>query len=388
MTTAGLAINILLWVGLLIGHTGLCAWAVGAAHAVGGPVAATIRIGVASLLAAMALSAVVFGVAVFGWRGDLAGHVHSVVFAYILACNVVAWIAAPALGLIRATREWSTRGARRVEIVAESALGPRDVRIGAGRWNGLLRLPGNESLSLQVTRWDLAQGALAIGFEPLRILHISDLHFARGYGRSYFEAVADVAASEPCDLVLFTGDLLDDDEALAWTGPVLGRLRGRLGQFAILGNHDLHHHPDVVAQTLENAGFRVIEGCWTTVQDGGRSIALGGTSAPWGPLLDPNQRPAADATIVLSHTPDLFPAIARWGAVDLVLSGHNHAGQVRLPIFGPVIMPSRYGRRYDRGLFTRGRTTLEVTQGVGGKHPIRYGCRPEIVRITLRRGLP
>ena len=114
-------------------------------------------------------------------------------------------------------------------------------------------------------------------------------------------------------------------------------------------------------------------------------MALGGTSAPWGPALDYGAMPEADFRILLSHSPDQFPGAASRG-VELVLAGHNHGGQVRLPIFGPILMPSRYSRHFDRGFFRAGASNslLYVSQGVGGKHPIRYGCSPEITRFTLR----
>ncbi len=93
----------------------------------------------------------------------------------------------------------------------------------------------------------------------------------------------------------------------------------------------------------------------------------------------------ADFRIVLSHSPDQFPRAASAG-VELVVSGHNHGGQIRLPVFGPILMPSRYSRHFDRGFFRSrdGASTLYVSQGIGGKHPIRYGCTPEITRFTLR----
>jgi predicted MPP superfamily phosphohydrolase len=94
--------------------------------------------------------------------------------------------------------------------------------------------------------------------------------------------------------------------------------------------------------------------------------------------------PEADFRLLLSHSPDQFPRAARWG-VDLVLSGHNHAGQIRLPLVGPVFVPSLYSRRFDRGFFRSGRTLLHVSQGVAGQHPIRYGgCLPEVTRLVLR----
>ena len=58
-----------------------------------------------------------------------------------------------------------------------------------------------------------------------------------------------------------------------------------------------------------------------------------------------------------------------------MLSGHNHGGQIRLPFVGPVFMPSRYSRRFDRGFFRQNGTLLYVNEGVGGKHPVRYRFR-------------
>ena len=69
-----------------------------------------------------------------------------------------------------------------------------------------------------------------------------------------------------------------------------------------------------------------------------------------------------------------------------MLSGHNHGGQIRLPVLGPVFMPSIYSRRFDRGFFRSGQTLLYVSEGIGGKHPIRYGCPPEVCRFVLRSG--
>jgi predicted MPP superfamily phosphohydrolase len=85
----------------------------------------------------------------------------------------------------------------------------------------------------------------------------------------------------------------------------------------------------------------------------------------------------------MSHTPDLVYPLSRRG-VELVLAGHNHGGQARLPGIGPVLMPSRYGRRLDQGFFRVGPTLLHVSRGVGAKHPLRFRCPPEISRIVLR----
>jgi uncharacterized protein len=131
----------------------------------------------------------------------------------------------------------------------------------------------------------------------------------------------------------------------------------------------------------------VLEGRWTTISAQGSSIAIGGTDFPWGPAIDPQEIPPADLSILLSHSPDLFYKAQDWG-VDLMFSGHNHGGQIRLPFVGPVFMPSRYSRRFDRGFFRAKRTLLYVSEGIAGKHPVRYGCHPEITRFVLRTGQP
>ena len=163
----------------------------------------------------------------------------------------------------------------------------------------------------------------------------------------------------------------------------MGRLRGRLGQYAILGNHDHRTRPGRARRALRRAGFADLEGRWTRLETDGSTLAIGGTSEPWGPAIDYAAIPPADFRLLLSHSPDQFPRAAAKG-VDLVLAGHNHGGQVRLPVLGPILMPSRYSRHFDRGFFRAGRSLLHVSQGLGGKHPIRYGCHPEITRLTLR----
>jgi predicted MPP superfamily phosphohydrolase len=371
-------------VGLAVGHAALAVLFLSWVHALGLSPKLMTRIAAAPLLlpaaVALAMGWLIVSRRVDDWPKDAIG--------YACLCNIVAWVLLPASTVARRLRRLPPGVTVRASpLTHEDLRGETSDWIGEGPNAWMLRLPGNESMSLRAADYDVALPGLPRGFGPLRILHISDLHFARCYTRAYFEAVAESAASWDVDLVLFTGDLLDDEATLKWTGPVLERLRGRLGQFAILGNHDVAHRPGRVRRALRSAGFTMLDGRWASVVDDGRTIALGGTSAPWGPTLDPAGRPEADLTIVLSHSPDQFPRLAGWETIDLVLAGHNHGGQIRLPILGPVVMPSRYGRRYDRGFFRRGRTLMEVTQGIGGRHPLRYGCPPEFVRLVLRPAL-
>jgi predicted MPP superfamily phosphohydrolase len=257
--------------------------------------------------------------------------------------------------------------------------------IGSGRGRWLLSLPGNESFRLRKVEWEIMLPGLPQEFDGLTLLQLSDLHFAPCFQRRFFELVAEEVAGWDSDLVLFTGDLIDHDSTREWIVPVLSRLAGRLGTFAILGNHDVEHDPLALLSTLGEAGFTDLEGKWATISHNGNRIALAGTSSPWGERPSLADCPQADYKLLLSHAPDLYYWAERAG-FDFMLSGHNHGGQIRLPLIGPVFMPSRYSRRFDRGFFRRNGLTLHVSQGVAGKHPVRYGCVPEIARLVLRSG--
>lgn len=325
-----------------------------------------------------------------GWGGIVYAYTRrpwagwpSPLIAYAALCLAIAVVGLPVTSLRRARRRApGGLSERTVEIDLAENHG-RDSLIGTGRNSLLLRLPGNESLRLQKREWEVTVSTLPATWDGLSVTHLTDLHFAPCFQRRFFEIVADEAASWDSDLVLFTGDLLDHDATLDWIVPVLSRLRGRLGMFAILGNHDYNHDHERIRQLLEEAGFTDLEGRWSRLEIAGKTLALGGTSFPWGPPLDFRANADADFRILLSHSPDQYYRAVSSG-IDLMFSGHNHGGQVRLPGLGPVVMPSVYSRRFDRGFFRSAGTLMHVGQGVGGKHPIRFGCVPELGRFVLR----
>ncbi|HEY3788316.1 MAG TPA: hypothetical protein VGL71_05640, partial [Urbifossiella sp.] len=89
----------------------------------------------------------------------------------------------------------------------------------------------------------------------------------------------------------------------------------------------------------------------------------------------------------LSHTPDNF----YWGQanhVGLMLCGHVHGGQIRLPVIGSIFVPSVYGRRFDMGVFEGNGTAMVVGRGLSGGEPLRFRCHAQVQRITLKPALP
>jgi predicted MPP superfamily phosphohydrolase len=255
--------------------------------------------------------------------------------------------------------------------------------VGTGSDSWLLRLPGNESFHLWLRDWTIDMPNLPPALDGLRIVQLTDLHLSPSFDRRYFERVAEASKAWEADLILITGDIVEHEDAIPWIEPLLGPLTARLGKFAILGNHDEEHQPRDILRELENAGYETLEGRWTSLEVGDATLAIGGTAYPWGPEPDPSTIPPADFRLLLSHSPDLFYKAERWG-VDFMLSGHNHGGQIRLPLVGPIFMPSRYSRRFDRGFFRRRNLLLYVSEGISGLHPIRYGCPPEIASFVLR----
>jgi predicted MPP superfamily phosphohydrolase len=117
----------------------------------------------------------------------------------------------------------------------------------------------------------------------------------------------------------------------------------------------------------------------------GTEILLAGNELPWfgvAPSPPPPLAPSPPLRVLLSHTPDQLPW-ARANAFDLMLAGHNHGGQIRLPYLGALITPSRFGWRYAGGLYHEPPTLLHVTRGLAGDHCLRLNCPPELALLVL-----
>jgi predicted MPP superfamily phosphohydrolase len=108
-----------------------------------------------------------------------------------------------------------------------------------------------------------------------------------------------------------------------------------------------------------------------------------GHEGPWfEPQPGARTLPQKTFKLCLSHTPDNFYWAVRQ-QIDLVVAGHVHGGQIRVPIIGSIFCPSIYGRRFDQGVFEKEKTTMVVSRGLSGKEPIRFRCPAQVIRITL-----
>ncbi len=255
---------------------------------------------------------------------------------------------------------------------------------GRGRRALLARLPYNEVFRVDLSERTLCLKRLPRAWDGLSVLHLSDLHFNGTPDRDFHAHLMDACAAWEPDLVCLTGDVVDSEEHHRWVVPVLGRLRWRVAAFAVLGNHDHWFDVERIRRRLRRLGMTVLVNDWVRAEVRGQPLVVVGHEGPWlAPAPDLGDCPPAPFRLCLSHTPDNI-AWARRHHIDLMLSGHVHGGQVRLPAVGSLLVPSRFGRRYDCGTFDEPPTLLHVSRGVAGEHPLRYHCKPEVTKLILR----
>jgi predicted MPP superfamily phosphohydrolase len=306
--------------------------------------------------------------------------------AYFSLCVGVGFIALPLVTVARLVRRppaalVETR-TRTLDVSAELGYRP----VGDGTFALLSRLPANEVFRVEFAERDLRLLRLPAAWDGLKILHLSDFHFCGTPARPFFELVIREAARWEPDLVALTGDFVDSAVHRRWMLPVLSQLRWRVAAFAILGNHDYYYEPPRLRRRLRRAGFQVLANEWKRIDVRGQPLDVVGHEGPWFlPLPADAPVPSDVFRLCLSHTPDNLSWARRQG-IDLMLSGHVHGGQVRLPLLGSVLVPSRFGRRYDCGTFASGPTVLQVSRGLSGEHPLRYHCQPEVTLLTLKAG--
>ena len=166
-------------------------------------------------------------------------------------------------------------------------------------------------------------------------------------------------------------------------------LRGRLGDYAVLGNHDWAWSGSQTEEALREVGIAVLKDEVATTRDDETSqivhiVGYEDVSSGRNPDFDRlhSKVPTGGAVIALAHSPDTFK-LAGSKAPSLMLSGHTHGGQIRLPLMGPLVLPLNH-TRYDRGWFGDGERRLLVVTGLGTSlPPIRFMCPPEVVVLEL-----
>ncbi len=252
---------------------------------------------------------------------------------------------------------------------------------------GLGRLPRNEILHLGIREMTFELD-VAPRIDGLKICQLSDLHLTGQIGIEYFENIVERANAFRPDIVVITGDIVDNRDCLTWLDSTLGRLKPNLGAYYVLGNHDLRIRQESTYRgRLESLGLMRAAGRWKTANFRGEEIKITGNELPWYqgaeslPTEPGGKRPALK--ILLTHSPDQIDW-AKPYEFDLIFAGHTHGGQIAIPGIGPIVAPSKYGVLYAAGTFQIGKTLMHVSRGISGDEPIRFGCPPELGLFTIR----
>lgn len=244
-------------------------------------------------------------------------------------------------------------------------------------------------------RWSLRQApeishhsvflpGLHADFHGLRVVQLSDIHHSLYIPLQQVERAVEATNQLAPEMVVLTGDFITFSGN--YVGPVaraLGRLRAPLGVFAVLGNHDYRAGAEYVSRELRANGVHVLRNSHTALRRGEGKLWLAGVDDLWFSCdLARASRgiPGGAAKILLCHNPGIISQAAGHG-FDLVLSGHTHGGQVRLPMLGSIYGTRRFRTGWDRLHDTQ----IYVSRGLGQVVvPFRVGCPPEIALFELR----
>ena len=254
-----------------------------------------------------------------------------------------------------------------------------------------------ENLTVGTTYYTILSDRLPASFDGYTIAQISDLHNAE-FGQDNSDLVRILEKESP-DIIVITGDLVDSNHTDIDTALSFVRQAAKIApSYYVTGNHEawlVNPYAELESQLLE-AGVTVLHDKVISLSKDEDSIQLIGLDDPDftdGSSYDPerlfenklqNMDLEPGFTILLSHRPELFPAYSASG-IDLIMSGHAHGGQFRIPLLGGVAAPNQgFFPKYDAGEYHESGTTMIVSRGIGNSViPVRINNRPEVVMIEL-----
>ena len=251
---------------------------------------------------------------------------------------------------------------------------------------------------VQTTHTVAELSGLPAGFDGCRIAHLSDLH-GHQYGEDSGELLDRVREGSP-DLIVVTGDLIDQQSQLAMVPALARGLAAVAPTYYVTGNHEWALGTGAVRElkgVLAQCGVTVLSNQYQILERDGARIALAGVDDPNGyaDQTSPEELAAAIQadepgmfTLLLAHRNDHFGQYANAG-YDFVMSGHGHGGIVRLPLVGGLIgTDRRLFPPWTAGAYTVGDSTLFVSRGLGNNtvpyKGFRIFDRPELAVVTLR----
>ncbi len=227
------------------------------------------------------------------------------------------------------------------------------------------------------------------GTETVKVVQFSDVHLGEFYSLEQLEKVVEKINAKNPDIIVFTGDLIDNAsqyDEIHKVSEVLSKLEGKLGKYAVYGNHDYGGGAERFYENImEESGFKVLVNESETLNlNNNKKFNISGVDDVLlgGPQVEATMKNVGEDSynLMLMHEPDYIDNFKEY-PLDLVLSGHSHGGQVYIPFYGTLI-DTTYAEKYSRGFYDidneRG-SKLYVNTGIGNtKLPVRFGNIPNI----------
>lgn len=252
--------------------------------------------------------------------------------------------------------------------------------------------------ALMVNEISVTSDELPQSFSGYKIAQVSDLHNAQ-FGKDNEKLIEKLNECEP-DIIVLTGDLIDSYHTNIDVSISFAEKAVQIAPtYYVTGNHEARIDGlSEFLKRLEDKGVTVLQNESVTLNNENERITLLGVSDPsfQADYLFVDEKTVTDSavsdlmngtegyTVLLSHRPEMFDVYVK-NNVDLVLTGHAHGGQFRLPFFGGLVAPGQgLFPKYDSGLYTMNGTNMIVSRGIGNSIiPFRVNNRPEIVMVEL-----
>jgi len=239
---------------------------------------------------------------------------------------------------------------------------------------------------------------IPVSFSGTKVVFISDIHYGTIFNKERTAELVERVNNLKPDMILLGGDYVSGSNTKIWKNigddrlsdcfKELANLKAIYGVYGVLGNHDHWQNAAFARKCMAEAGIELIENKGKWITKGKDRIRIGGVGDYWegkqylGPVLKGTT--PKDFVILVSHNPDYIENMDS-DAIDLMLSGHTHGGQMSLFGFYAPLVPSNCGQIYRTGVIKKGSTTLVVSNGVGLIRPaVRFCTRPQIIVVDLK----
>ncbi len=212
-------------------------------------------------------------------------------------------------------------------------------------------------------------------YDGLKIVHFSDLHYKRNItSKKVDEIIEEINLINP-DIVVFTGDLIDEDydinkNDIKYLKKALKKINSKYGKYTIFGNHD-YKNIDIVKEIYDESEFTYLDNSYDIIYSKNKEkLFIGGLSSVLEkennlePFIDILKESDINYKIFLIHEPDITDDILKEYNIDLILAGHSHNGQIRLPFVG-ALYKREYAKKYYDEYYKINNTDLYISSGIG-----------------------